>query len=138
MNFKYDPDLKQLERLAIDVELFGKENKLHKDLVYNLNLCLDELVTNIISYGFKGQKPSPIYLKLDVDKNGGFVTATLEDHAEPFDPVALLRRDPDINSEVEDRPIGGLGVYFVNKYMDSINYQRNDGVNKVTLKTKTK
>ena len=49
----------------------------------------------------------------------------------PFDP--LEHEDPDITLLVEDRPIGGLGIFMVRKTMDSVTYERRDGMNVVTI-----
>ena len=99
-------------------------------LVFTLNLALDELVTNVVSYGYDepaGDRDITVALAV----GDGRLTATLEDDGRPFDPLA--KAPPDIDSSLEDRRIGGLGVHFVRTMMDDVQYRRVDGRNRLTL-----
>jgi sigma-B regulation protein RsbU (phosphoserine phosphatase) len=56
----------------------------------------------------------------------------ISDHGTPFDPTE--KEDADVTLSVEERPIGGLGIYLVRQIMDSVNYERLDGMNVLTLR----
>lgn len=123
-------DLAELTRLAAAIESFGERMALGGKLVYTLNLALDELVTNVVSYAYDepaGDRVITVALAVD----GSRLTATLEDDGRPFDPLA--KGPPDIDSPLEERRIGGLGVHFVRTMMDDVQYSRVDGRNRLTL-----
>jgi serine/threonine-protein kinase RsbW len=120
----------ELTRVVEFVEAFGRGHALPAHAVNNLNLCLDELLSNTISYGYDGADPRVISLTLSLD--GGYLTAEIEDDARPFDP---RRRTPlPAARDIASRPIGGLGLRFVNALMEVIDYRFSDGYNRTTLK----
>lgn len=131
MDLIYDSNLSSLETLAKDIESFGKKENLHRDLIYTVNLCLDELITNIISYGYKGIPKQPI--RVILEKDGDTVVVTVKDKGNPFNPVERFKQAPDTESDIQKREVGGLGVFFVKKYMDSIKYNRVGDENELTL-----
>lgn len=122
--------LSELQRLADTVEGFVLEHGLPVVVAFKINLCLDELITNTISYGYDDDAPHDILVRIETD--GRFVRATLSDDGVPFDPFQEAP-PPDLDSDVESRPIGGLGVFIVGQTMDETSYRREDGRNVVTL-----
>lgn len=84
---------------------------------YALRLCVEEVCTNLISYGYRG-RPGPIEVIAhdDVDR----VTLEIRDRSPPFDPSASP--PPDLTSDAEHRAPGGLGWYLVKKMVDEIRY----------------
>lgn len=132
MKFSYKNNLLELRKLASDIQTFSTSYKLPQEIVYALNLCLDEVLTNIISYGLKEKSEDcPINLELIVVDNQ--VVATMSDPGIPFNPLKSRSSCPDIQSPLEDRNIGGLGVYFLEQYMDKIEYNRENDNNVLTL-----
>ena len=74
-------------------------------------------------------------MELTAKVNDGLMTLVVKDHGIPFDPTQ--HEDADVEAELEDRPIGGLGIYLVKNIMDSMDYERSaDGYNIVTLTKK--
>lgn len=95
-------------------------------------LVLDELLTNIISYGLKGSRHDPIILELDiVDEK---LQIRITDCGTPFNPFE--KSDPNLDVPLEQRQPGGLGIYLVKKYMDEYGYEYRDEHNIVTLRRK--
>lgn len=123
-------DLSELTHLAEAIESFGEEMGLGMKLVYMLNLALDELVTNVVSYGYD-DPTSQGAISLSLAVKDGRLTATLEDDGRPFNPLAQI--PPDTDLPLEERQIGGLGVHFVRTMMDDVQYHRIDGRNRLTL-----
>lgn len=119
----------ELERLKEVVEAFGSEHDLETKVIYQINLALDELLTNIISYGFEDEQRHDIVISLQ--RTGDVFQFRLEDDGVPFDPTNL--EAPDVNLPAEDRRIGGLGVFFAKQVMDSVVYERRGDYNVVTL-----
>jgi len=130
MRFTYRNDLSELEKLARDLESFGEEHAVNPAVVHAFNLCLDEILTNIVSYGFEDGSEHEIHL--DLTEKDEVVTATLVDEGKPFNPLTDAK-DPDLDASVEDREIGGLGIFFMKQMMDAVDYERVDGRNCLTM-----
>jgi anti-sigma regulatory factor (Ser/Thr protein kinase) len=120
----------ELPRVVAFVEEFGHAKGLPARAVNDLNLCLDEMLTNTISYGYESSAPRVISVSLSAA--GGYLQAEIEDDAKPFDP----RRSapPELPRDLASRKIGGLGLHFVNSLMDVVDYRWSDGYNQTTLK----
>ena len=121
--------ISELNKLAGELEQFCKVNNLSKDNLFDLNLTLDELVTNIITYGFSADDENLIYIS--ILKNDNKIEIKLEDEGMEFNP--LNEKEPEIGVALEDREIGGLGIYFVKKKMNEIHYERANGKNILTM-----
>lgn len=120
----------ELDRLHL---LFGEAADRHGWSVRlrdQLALACDELLTNTISYGYPDGGDDEILLELTVGE--GFVEIALEDGGVPFDPIG--RADPDITLGVDEREIGGLGVFFVKQIMDDIAYERTASGNRIAMR----
>jgi phosphoserine phosphatase RsbU/P len=123
-------DLDELARLAGLVDEFVERNSMPERVSFNLNLCLDELITNIVSYGYEDGHHHDIHIKFALD-NGRLITEIIDDGKE-YNPFADAP-EPDLALDVDDRPIGGLGVFLVKEFMDRTDYRREGGTNIVTL-----
>ncbi|MGF7158905.1 anti-sigma regulatory factor (Ser/Thr protein kinase)/class 3 adenylate cyclase [Rhodoligotrophos appendicifer] len=121
--------LSEIERIAEAVEAFCEANGFGPDVAHALNLSLDELLTNTITHGFKDEQEHVIDLR--IERHGPEVVVRLSDDAAPFDPREAPV--PDLDADVDDREIGGLGVFLVREMMDGIDYVRRDGRNELML-----
>ncbi|WP_164472575.1 ATP-binding protein [Cohnella candidum] len=92
-------------------------------LANEFKLCCEELVTNTISYGY-AESHAAKGIKIAVYGLPHVVTMEITDQATPFNPFET--GEPDLTLDVENRPIGGLGVYFVKQMMDEIFYERTE------------
>jgi len=92
-------------------------------------LAIEELVTNCIEYGYDDADEHTIVIVLSI-RDGNLIMDVIDD-GHPFDP--LTAPPPDFSLEVQDRPIGGLGIYLLRKLADHISYQRRGGTNWLTL-----
>src|SRR2546422_522762 len=95
----------------------------------SVNVALDELLTNTISYGLRGHAAGEV--SIDVALRADRLTVTLTDDGAPFDPFG--RAAPDTALSVAERPIGGLGIHLVRQLMDEVSYQRRADRNVVVL-----
>lgn len=102
-------------------------------LVMPINISLEEMYVNIASYAYVPETGNAI---IRVDFVDDDVVIQLEDTGMEFNPLA--KEDPDINASVEERGIGGLGIYMVKKYMDKCEYERRDGKNIFTMRKNIK
>jgi anti-sigma regulatory factor (Ser/Thr protein kinase) len=122
MHCHYRNDLAELNRLAADIELFASENGIDHATAQNFNLCLDELFTNIVSYGFTDGRHHDVRLELRATAKE--IVAILRDDGNAFDPLTQAPQ-PDLDAPIEERKIGGLGVYFVKTLMSRVHYRRD-------------
>ncbi len=123
------PRLSALRDVSRMVEAFGEAHRLDESRVYALNLALDELVTNSVSYGFDGVAAPRIEITLWI--SGKLLVLKFTDNGRRFDPTE--RAEPDLSAPLEDRPAGGLGLYLVRTFADRVTYQFIDGENRLTL-----
>lgn len=117
------------ETLSEEVERWGRKNSLSMEACYTLQLAIEELVTNIVKYGVRTE--SDPFVKLEIREENGEVTLTISDNTAAFDPIAI--EDPDITRSVEEREIGGLGLFLIRKKAASIDYEFKNGLNIVRL-----
>jgi phosphoserine phosphatase RsbU/P len=123
-------ELSELERLANLVDDFVRKHGMPEKIAFNLNVCLDELITNIISYGYNDDGRHDISVKCELV--GGVLVTEIIDDAKAYDPFSQAP-EPDLDLGVDDRPIGGLGVFLVKEFMNTTDYRREDGRNVITL-----
>ncbi len=123
--------LEELETVNQTLERLGEEWGLELPVLMNLNLCLEEALTNIIFYAFEeeGKYPVRITFKYEKDKN---VSILLEDEGKAFNPLEEVKA-PDLDADVEERKVGGLGVFFIKQFMDIVNYQREGNTNQFLM-----
>lgn len=131
-SFELKSDLSELDRLCQNLETFGQKFGLSKKLIFEINLALDELFTNIISYGFQDDKEHVVRITLTPENDQ--LCLCIEDDGKPFNPIEF--ESPDVSCSVEKCKIGGLGIHIMKKLMDEICYERCDDKNVLNLKKK--
>ena len=95
----------------------------------SMNLAMEEAVVNVIDYAYPNTTGN---INITAEANEQRLKFIISDNGIPFDPTT--KAEVDITLNVEDRPIGGLGIHLVRQIMDSINYERIDGKNVLTLR----
>ncbi len=108
---------------------YSKENKLTEKTSHDIQMALDELLTNIVSYGYEDTDEHWIDVHFGID--GGVLTVENIDDSKPYN--ILERYDPDISLSMEDKPIGGLGVFLIKKLMSSVDYYTKEGKNHLVM-----
>ena len=130
VSFKLKSNLSELDTLCERLERFGQSIGLSSKCIFEANLALDELFTNIISYGFKDQKEHVI--KITISHQDNSLVLSLEDDGVPFNPTKA--KAPDLECTIEECRIGGLGIHLAKNLMDEVCYQRCNNKNILTLK----
>jgi sigma-B regulation protein RsbU (phosphoserine phosphatase) len=125
-------DLNEVERLATFVEQTCEAVGFDMATTMQLNLALEEAVVNVINYGYPNGTKGDILI--EAQANDQRLKFIITDSGVPFDPTA--KEEVDTTLSAEERPIGGLGIHLVRKIMDSINYERHNGHNVLTLRKK--
>ncbi len=119
-----------LEAVHDLVSALQRAHDLPPELVFDINVVLDELLSNIIKYGCAGEAEPEIHVRLSATPAA--VEIGIEDDGKAFDPLAAPA--PDLTLPLSERPIGGLGLYFVRQLMDEVKYQRKNDHNHMFLK----
>jgi anti-sigma regulatory factor (Ser/Thr protein kinase) len=116
--------------MAEELAAWCHEQGLSDEIEFQLDLVLDEMVSNVIRHGIKDSGQHIIDVNLQHD--GQQLTLEIEDDGVPFNPFDAPV--PDITKPIEERRPGGLGVYLVRQMMDSLAYERRDGKNCLLIK----
>ena len=123
-------EVSQIPVLQSFVQNLGEDLQLNASRIMNLNLALEEAVSNIIFYAYPNETGKTIQLSVLQHDNALFFTVT--DQGLPFDPTQS--KDPPLNLTAEQRPLGGLGIYLIKQIMDEVGYSRNGENNVLTMK----
>jgi len=126
-------DLAELERMNRAIEKFGSRVGLGPKMIFELNLAVSEIVTNVISYGYDDGREHEIIVRLVA--HTGEVVVEVEDDGRPFDPLSVA--EPVLDAPLEERPIGGLGMHLVRKTTDGLEYHRRQDKNVLVLRKRT-
>ena len=120
----------ELDRVARFIEEIGEELSLDMELQMNLNLVMEEMVSNIIFYAYPEGVEATIELSAECD--GKELTFVLSDQGRAFDPTLKENFDMDVNPA--ERELGGMGIFIVKNIMNQVTYQRLEGRNLLTMK----
>ena len=131
MKYRYSNDLDALDILAEDLKAFGKQHNIPTLIVSKLNLVLDELLTNIISYAYEQEREHIIEMEITFTREK--LSVILIDDGLAFDPVKKVQKNVDLEKYQKDKVIGGLGLLFVSKFIDSMSYERKGDKNYLTF-----
>ncbi len=97
--------------------------------IYWIQLATDEAASNVIEHAYEGSANGQIELSCDPKQDR--IVITLHDHGKPCDPSQVPQ--PDLNADLSDRKIGGLGIYLMRKLMDEVHYDITPSGNRLTL-----
>ena len=129
LHLTLESELNALHQVSEAVERFGLEQEWAADLLFQIQLALEELASNVINHGYG--EPGHEF-EIVIDSSPSSLTIEITDSARAFDPLSDAP-DAQLDAELEDRRIGGLGVYFVRTMMDEMHYERDGGKNRLTL-----
>ena len=122
-------DIQQIPQLADFVETIAEEKHLDHSLTLSLNLALEEAVTNVIMYAYPKGTDGLVDIEAIIREHS--LSFVISDSGQPFDPTA--QPDADVSQSIENRQVGGLGIYLVRSIMDSVSYERNGGKNILSM-----
>ena len=125
----FTASLENIETIVSFVSECAAELGVHPKRLLHLQLAVEEAVANICSYAYE-VPPGEVSVK--VAREGKGVRVVVSDNGVPFDPLAM--DDPDIRAELENRNVGGLGVFLLRRVLDEVHYNRVDGRNILSLR----
>jgi serine/threonine-protein kinase RsbW len=126
--------LSALPAMAAFIAETGARAGVSADLRNKLTLLVEELFTNTVVHGHGGERDEPVRVGLETEP--GWIALTYEDTAPPHNPFEVVQQ-PDETMDVDDRPVGGLGVLLVATLARDVEYHRADGKNHIRLVVNT-
>jgi anti-sigma regulatory factor (Ser/Thr protein kinase) len=123
-----------LDEIREFVGQIARENGFGDKDVYNIQLAADEAASNIIEHAYEGVTDGQLDLSCGMKEKG--LVIILVDHGSPFDPSEVPM--PDLQADLADRKIGGLGIFLMRKLMDEVHYQSNPDKSNVLTMIKRK
>jgi anti-sigma regulatory factor (Ser/Thr protein kinase) len=122
--------LEELEKIVAAVETLSERWSVPPRVGMEINLCLEELFTNVVFYAFEKDTLHQLFIDFELI-DPGQLRIRITDDGRPFN---LLEKDiSDLETPLEQRKIGGLGIHFVKEMMDAVEYERSDNKNVVLL-----
>jgi anti-sigma regulatory factor (Ser/Thr protein kinase) len=115
----------EIARLQDQLEAIANQFGFPSTKLHDVQLAVEEHLTNILNYGFDDQGEHQITVRAFITANE--LRIEVEDDARPFDP--LKHPVPDLSQPVDARPVGGLGIHMMRKSVDRLEYRRAGGKN---------
>src|SRR5690349_11626121 len=119
----------ELARVVSLAVQFGAENRLPDAVVNDIQVALDEALSNVLAYGYEAPGGGTIVVRLA--HQDGEVCIEVEDDGRAFDPLQVP--PPDLTADLAERQVGGLGIHFVRSLMDTVSYDRRGCKNLLRL-----
>ncbi|MCC6498955.1 MAG: ATP-binding protein [Anaerolineales bacterium] len=131
---QFPAKFEQLDEIREYVGTIAWQNGFGDKDVYNIQLATDEAASNIIEHAYASEPDGA--LELTCGMQGDRLVIVLVDHGAPFDPADVPL--PDLQADLADRKIGGLGIFLMRKLMDEVHYQSNADMSNVLTMIKRK
>jgi anti-sigma regulatory factor (Ser/Thr protein kinase) len=122
--------INQLEQVQSFIEQIGSDWTLNDEMVFELNLILEEYITNLVNYGYHDEERHEIIIEISKEDNQLKMIVT--DDAGPFN-IMEVPENEDIDKPVEERRIGGLGIHFIRSLADQLEYDSSGGRNRLLI-----
>lgn len=127
---EFEAHIESLEKIDDFLVRCLDRDNLGQTVFFDLKLAIEEIVTNIVKYGLKSQQRARITIQLQIDAEA--VQVEICDPGKAFNP--LTTADPDLDVPLEERKLGGMGIFLVKQLMDNVNYRRDENRNILTIK----
>jgi len=122
--------LPEIEKLRRELGDFAQQCALSSKTLSELNLILEEIVANIISYAYADEQLHEIVVQAEL--RDGELVLEVEDDGRPFNPLQIP--PPDLESPLDRRKVGGLGLHLVREYANSIEYAQQGEKNRLVVR----
>lgn len=127
-------DMANLEQVSDFVLEMARQLQLAEQTTDHVQMAVDEAVTNVMEHAYGGRTDGRI--EIDIHATAHALQIEIRDRGEPFDPNTI--QEPNIHSPLSERSIGGLGVFFMRKLMDDVEFKRDrrGNITRMTKKLK--
>ncbi len=124
--------ISEVQRVKTAFAEFAKAQHCSNELILNIQLVLEETVSNVIFYGYPDAVEEQAHqIEVDIELTEHDLVLEIRDDAAAFDP--LKAPEPDLDIPFEEREIGGMGIHLVKTLMDELEYARIKGRNVLTM-----
>lgn len=128
-------EMKNLTAVSDFVTEFARQQQLCEDDTFALQTAIDEACANVVDHAYQGKPDGQMQIQCRL--SDGEVTVTIVDHGKPFDPRSVPR--PDVSAPLQKRQEGGLGLYLMERLMDSVKFEFDAAKgNRLTMKKKVR
>lgn len=127
-SYQFD-DISKIAEIPVILENLSNELKLSSELVFNINLAIEEAMVNVFRYAYPDNAKKEVSMQIKLHENQLYFILT--DSGVEFDPTK--EGDVDITLPAEERNIGGLGIFLIKNIMNNVSYQRIDDRNILTM-----
>jgi serine/threonine-protein kinase RsbW len=117
------------QKVVQALEQFGRDHQLPANIIQAADLALEEHLTNLMTYGFADNREHQIEVRFTL---GSQFVIEVEDDGPPFNPLDV--KEVDTTAPLEQRPIGGLGIHLMRRFMDEIEYRSEAGKNVLRMR----
>ena len=129
LSLKIEASPDALDRINDEIESLSRQEEWPSDLFFTTNLVVEELGLNVINHAYRGQSGE---FEIIITSEEQAITVEIIDNGPPFNMLQDAPL-PDVESEIEERPVGGLGIHLVKTMMDELHYKRDQEKNHLTL-----
>jgi len=129
-SFRVEATAERLPEANTGLDAWWTSAGLPDEARFAFELVLEEIFMNVVMHGSPPEGPA-CTVEVTLDRRGDEVCMEVADDGVRFDPLTL--EDPDTSTPIEDRRVGGLGVYFVREMMDTVHYRYSEGRNHLTV-----
>lgn len=123
-------EISEVQRLKATMVEYGNNHQIADEVIQDVNLVLEEAISNIIFYGYEDKKAHQIEVAMSLNETT--LVFEIKDDGKPFNP--LEAPEPDLEIPFEDREIGGMGIHLVRTLMDELAYRTEQGKNVLIMK----
>ena len=131
VSFEIPADLEQIQKVSEKIEQCMKSHGWAEDAILDVQLAVEEAVTNAILHGYDGISGT---IAIRIETTPHHIAVEIADDAPAFDPLSVP--DPDISGDIEDRQIGGLGIFLIRRVMDEVSYRYEKNKNILVMEKK--
>ena len=132
LSVKLNNNKKEISRLKREFNKFGEFHQLPKKIFANMHVALEEVLTNVVKYGYTDEEEHQIVVHFRLKSN--MIEVEVIDDARPFNILDV--DEPITQIPFEEKSIGGLGIHLVKNLMDEVEYHRRKGLNQLFLRAK--
>ena len=129
LSLKMGFEVAELPRIQSAIGEFSRAQDWPPDIEFQVDLVLEELVLNVVNHGSRGGEGE---INIELVSEPEAVIIQIIDDGRPFDPLTDAP-EPDTESGIEDRAVGGLGIHLVRTMMDDVTYRREENKNHMRL-----
>lgn len=109
----------QLDAIRSFVIQAARDAQMNEDGICAIEMAVDEACSNIVEHAYQGMTAGDI--ECTCESNDTSLTVILHDHGCSFNILTIP--DPDLSSALEERPVGGLGIFLIRNLMDEVSYE---------------